>query len=134
MAAEPAIHGVMEQLVRAWNAQDWAGFAARFTPDCHYVSAQGKVLSGREQISAFLLSAVTSRRAVTLDDISVRRPVADSAVVLCRWTLQSNDVDGNPTGLPPRQGLFTALLVKTAADWTITSLHNTSIEPDYPKE
>ena len=134
MSDEQQIRGLMDQLAKAWNGQDWSGFASRFTPDCHYVSSMGKVLSGRDQISTFLLSAVTQRRAVTLDEISARQPAADAAIVLCRWTLQSHDVNGTPTGLPPRQGIFTALLVKGKGEWIIAALHNTDIEPDYPKE
>ncbi|HEV2213019.1 MAG TPA: SgcJ/EcaC family oxidoreductase [Gammaproteobacteria bacterium] len=133
-SSEHDIRELMDQLARAWNAQDWTHFAGYFTADCHYVSSMGKVLSGRDQISTFLLSAVTQKRAVTLDEMSVRQPVADAALVLCRWTLQSHDVTGSPTGLPPRQGIFTATLVHDKKAWKIAALHNTDIEPDFPKE
>ena len=132
-ADEKQIRELMDQLARAWNAQDWSGFAARFTADCQYVSTQGKVLSGPDQISTFLLSAVTQKRAVSLDEMSVRVPVKGTAIVLCRWTLHSEDVTGVPTGLPPRQGIFTATLVNDKGGWKITTLQNSDAQPDYPR-
>jgi uncharacterized protein (TIGR02246 family) len=134
MSADKQVRELMDALAQAWNRQDWTGFAAYFTDDCHYVSSMGKVLSGRDQISTFLLSAVTQRRAVSLDEMSVRLPVADAAVVMCRWTLQSEDVTGVPTGLPPRQGIFTALLVCRKNVWQITSLQNSDTQADFPRE
>jgi uncharacterized protein (TIGR02246 family) len=134
MSAEEQVRELMAALAHAWNGQDWSGFAAYFTSDCHYVSSMGKVLSGRDQISTFLLSAVTQKRAVSLDEMSVRLPVNDAAIVMCRWTLQSEDVTGVPTGLPPRQGIFTALVVHGKSVWQIASLHNSDIQQDYPRE
>lgn len=133
-ADEKQIRDLMDQLARAWNAQDWPGFSARFTADCQYVSTQGKVLAGPEQISTFLLSAVAQKRAVSLDEMQVRLPAGNTGIVLCRWTLHAEDVTGVPTGLPPRQGIFTATLVNDKHGWRIVALHNSDVQPNYPRE
>jgi hypothetical protein len=66
--------------------------------------------------------------------MSIRLPVKGTAIVLCRWTLQSEDVTGAPTGLPPRRGIFTATVVNDKGDWKIAALQNSDMQPDYPKE
>jgi len=131
---EREVRDLMERLARDWNAQDWTGFAARFTADCQYVSSLGKLLSGRDQISTFLLSAVTEKRAVSLDEINVRFPIKDAAIVLCYWTLRSENVTGTPTGLPPRQGIFTATVVKDRGAWKIAALQNSDRQLNFSRK
>jgi uncharacterized protein (TIGR02246 family) len=125
--AEAEIRELMGTLTRAWNAQDWPTFTACFTADSHYVSAAGKVLLGRPQIGAFLLTAGVSHTTVALEEMQVRLPAPDAAVLLYRWTLTAPEGPGNT-----RQGIFTGVAVRGAAGWKLAALHNAETLPESP--
>ena len=118
---EKIIHGVVEQWKQAWNRHDMSEMAALVTDDADFVNVWGMHWQGRARIEK---EHADRHRAQFKDSIWINREVRvqflkpDVALVHLAWGME-----------PPREGLFTWILLKAEGKWHIHAAHNTDVAP-----
>lgn len=117
----------------AWNRHDAKAYAALFTEDGDCVNVVGWWWKGRAEIEKKLTAAyafVFRDSVLTITDVEVRFPVAETAVAHVRWTMVGART---PDAIPkPEQGIQTQLLQKQNGKWMIVAFQNTNALPEMP--
>ena len=93
--ASPA--DVYEQLRAAHARADADGAAALYAPDAVYYDPDNAAHRGRDEIRNHLASYFANRGPV---EVTVKRQVADSSVVLAEWTSASTEGGRRSSGVP----------------------------------
>jgi uncharacterized protein (TIGR02246 family) len=113
----------------AWNAHDMARIAPLITPDADWITVGGKHLQGAEQIESIhrtLHASTLSNSIWTNRSIDVKPLGADTALLHLAWSVSGDtDADGSPR--PPRNGLFTWVLVLNGTEWQIRAAQGTNV-------
>jgi uncharacterized protein (TIGR02246 family) len=130
-ADEVAIKDVIVSLRSYWNRHDMQAFSQLFTQDADFVNVIGAWWKGRPEIrQAHEDSHATMFKDSTLSilETSVRFLKPDVAVARTRWELVGMI---SPQGemVPPRNGIWTNVLVKEDGRWAIVASQNTDIVP-----
>lgn len=128
-ADEQLIQAVVESWEEAWNRHDMSLMATLVCDDADFVNVWGMHWQGRAQIeqehaarhrTQFRDSVWATREA----RIQFLRP--DVALVHLGWSMQGGrDPDGAQR--PPREGLFTWIMLKEPGRWRIRAAHNTNV-------
>ena len=127
-----AIRQTVRLWERAWNAGDMAAAASLFCDDADFVNVLGSHWQGRAQIE----TEHASRHRLQLKDsvftpshVQVRLLRADVALAHVGWSIHGDrDLDGEPR--PPRQGLFTWVMLKSPGGrWQVRAAHNVHTAP-----
>lgn len=124
-----AITALFEKFKRAWTDNDAEAFGACFTDDSDYVSYDGTRAIGRAEHQPNhdkLFRGVLAGSALVGELESIRYVTPDVAIlhgtasVLMPWRSQ----------LPKRRlSRQTVVLVRTAAGWRISAIHNGRVRP-----
>jgi len=113
----------------AWNAHDMMRIAKLITPDADWITVGGKHLRGAEQIESVhhTLHASTLRTSVwTNSSFDVKPLGAGTALLHLAWSVSGDtEADGSPR--PPRNGLFTWVLVFNGGEWRIRAAQGTNV-------
>jgi uncharacterized protein (TIGR02246 family) len=105
----------------AWNAHDMAAMATLVSEDADFVNVWGMHWQGRARIEK---EHAERHRAQFKDSTWSTREVRvqflkpDVALVHLAWTMQ-----------PPREGVFTWVMLKERGRWLIRAAHNTNVAP-----
>jgi uncharacterized protein (TIGR02246 family) len=128
---EDQIRQVIQRWGEAWNDHDMTAMATLVSDDADFVNVWGMHWRGRAQIerehaerhrAQFKESVWTTREA----RVQFLRP--DVALVHLTWSMAGGrDPDGTPR--PPREGLFTWIMLKEPGKWRIRAAHNTNVTP-----
>lgn len=118
---EKIIHQVVERWQQAWNDHDMAAMAQLVSDDADFVNVWGMHWKGRARIEQ---EHADRHRAQFKDTVWITREVRvqflkpDVALVHLAWGMQ-----------PPRDGLFTWIMLKEQGQWLIRAAHNTNVAP-----
>jgi uncharacterized protein (TIGR02246 family) len=123
---EQTLRELVQQLEDAWNAADYAAFAAPFSEDCTFIHIYGGQLDGREAVAnqhRVIFGGIYkgSRNRFTVRKVRFLRP--EVALVWLDSNLQFEQ-DGGRREIMARPTLVT---VKDGGRWTIHALQNTRI-------
>jgi uncharacterized protein (TIGR02246 family) len=116
---EELIRQVAQRWEAAWNAHDMAAMAALVTDDADFVNVWGLHWHGRariEQEHAERHRAQFKDTAWITREVQVQFVRSDVALVHLAWSMQ-----------PPREGLFTWIMLKEQGKWLIRAAHNTNV-------
>jgi uncharacterized protein (TIGR02246 family) len=134
---EPAIRGVMDGFMDAWNHHDAKAFAAQFSEAADFTNVRGMGASGRaniEQFHAPVFATIFKNSHQKYTDIKIRFIRPDLAAVDVHWEMTgAADQAGNP--VPLRQGLLNFVMEKSQGKWQILVMHNMDLAgpPPAPK-
>jgi len=124
---EALIREVARRWEEAWNRHDMAAMSALVSDDADFVNVWGMHWRGRAQIErehaerhrTQFATSVWRTRALRIQFL---KPAV--ALVHLDWEMGGGrDPDGTPR--PPRQGLFTWIMLKEPGRWRIRAAHNT---------
>lgn len=126
---EQAIKQIEARWQDAWNRHDMDALASLFTEDAAFIQVNGRRWDGPAEIrkNHALVHAMMFKESVwTNRDIDIRFLAPDVALIHQTWSMVG---DKNPDGTlrPPRDGIFTQVLVKRDGNWLITASQNTNI-------
>jgi len=125
-AQDAAIREVAAHWERAWNGHDMAALAGLFTEDADFVNVGARHWKGRKEIEAqhaarlrqFVDSTWTTRA------VQVQPLAPGISLVHVAWALAGDrDPDGTPR--PPREGVFTWVVMEREGEWRIRAAQNT---------
>ncbi|OYN99067.1 DUF4440 domain-containing protein [Enemella evansiae] len=126
---DETLRHVLSELGRAWNAGDARAYADLFTPTASYVTFDGRLLAGREQIEQvhrFLFTGpLRGSTMVTGDDAieSVPTRTDDLAVIVSTGAVQLAD---RPVA-DDRDSIQTLVLTRVEQGWRIAAFQNTRL-------
>jgi uncharacterized protein (TIGR02246 family) len=118
---EDLIRQVIRRWEEAWNSHDMAAMATLVSDDADFVNVWGMHWRGRAQIER---EHAERHRAQFKDSVWITREVRiqflrpDVALVHLAWSMK-----------PPRDGLFTWIMLKEPGRWRIRAAHNTNVTP-----
>lgn len=118
---EDLIRQLIQRWEEAWNSHDMAAIATLVSDDADFVNVWGMRWRGRAQIER---EHAERHRTQFKDSVWTTRGVRiqflkpDVALVHLEWGMQ-----------PPRQGLFTWIMLKEQGKWLIRAAHNTNVAP-----
>lgn len=124
---DETLRGVLTELGRAWNAGDAEAYADLFTPTASYVTFDGRLLAGREQIQQVhrFLFAGPLRGSTMVTDAdaieSVPTRTDDLAVIVSTGAIRLADQPATPD----RDSIQTLVLTPTEQGWRIAAFQNT---------
>lgn len=125
--AEAKVRSIPVQWEQAWNGHDMKALASLFTEDADFVNVGARHWKGRGQIEKEhaarlkqFLDSVWSTKTVTVQFLE-----PDLALVHVAWAL-AGDKDPDGTQRPPREGLFTWVVVSQDGNWLIRAAQNTN--------
>ena len=113
----------------AWNAHDMARIAPLITPDADWITVGGKHLKSAEQIETVhrqLHASILSTSVWTNQSYEVKPIGTDTALLHLAWSV-SGDTNPDGTARPPRNGLFTWVLVFNGDEWRIRAAQGTNV-------
>ena len=124
---DAAIRDIAGRWEQAWNSHDMAALAGLFTEDADFVNVGARHWKGREDIEA--QHAARLRQFVdstwTTKDVAIQSLAPGVSLVHVAWALEGDrDPDGTPR--PPREGVFTWVLVEREGKWQIRAAQNTN--------
>jgi len=125
-ADETAIHKIVKDMERAWNASDSHGFAAPFVDDATFIHIFGGQLDGRPAIEAshrIIFDTIYKESRLRFDVRGVRFLRPDVALAFTQGNLTFN----NPADTREINARPTMVLVKEQGTWHIIALQNTRI-------
>jgi len=118
---ESLIRQAARRWEEAWNAHDMAAMATLVAEDADFVNVWGMQWQGRARIEK---EHADRHRAQFKDSVWTTRELRvqflkpDVALVHLAWAMQ-----------PPREGLFTWIMLKERGKWLIRAAHNTNVAP-----
>ena len=118
---EELIRELARRWEQAWNAHDMAAMATLVSEDADFVNVWGMHWQGRARIEQ---EHAERHRAQFKDSRWITRELRvqflkpDVALVHLAWAMQ-----------PPREGLFTWIMLKERGKWLIRAAHNTNVAP-----
>jgi uncharacterized protein (TIGR02246 family) len=113
----------------AWNAHDMARIGPLITPDADWITVGGKHLKGAQEIESVhrTLHASTLRTSVWANQSFDVKPLgANTALLHLAWSV-SGDTNPDGSARPPRNGLFTWVLVNDGKTWRIRAAQGTNV-------
>lgn len=111
----------------AWNKHDMKALATLFTHDADFINVGARHWKGRHEIEAQHEARLHqfSESAWTTKEVAVQFLRPDISLVHVSWMLKGDkDPDGTPR--PPREGVFTWVVVKEREAWLIRAAQNTN--------
>jgi uncharacterized protein (TIGR02246 family) len=126
-ADEQSIRGLATQFERAWNSHDMNLLDAITTADVDFVNVAGLHWKGRAEVVREHAERhkVRFKNSVwTTERVSVQMLAPDMALVHVDWQTRG-DLDFDLKPWPPRNGIFSWLVVKNAGNWKIRAVQNT---------
>ena len=131
-ADEAAVRGVLNRMVDAFNAGDFAGIAATYTANGTMIVGDGRQQTGRSAIERFFVEMRTSLPTYTRFQAtvtSVRFIDPDVAVVLSEGGFM---ITGETSVAPERFGVQSLIAVRDGGSWRAALLQRTRIPPPRP--
>jgi uncharacterized protein (TIGR02246 family) len=125
---ERAIRNLAQQYETGWNTHDMNLLGTMRAEDIDFVVVTGEHRKGRETSMAQLgeQHRTQFRDSVwTNEKVSLQFIRPDVALVHIEWAIKG-DRNMDDTLRPPRQGIFTWVVVKTGADWKLRAAQNTN--------
>jgi uncharacterized protein (TIGR02246 family) len=124
---ERAIRLLAQQYESGWNTHDMDLLGRMRTDDIDFVVVTGEHRKGREASMAQLAEQHRTQfrdSTWTNEQVSVQFLRPDIALVHVDWAIKG---DRNPddTPRPPRQGIFTWVVMKEEGVWKLRAAHNT---------
>ena len=126
-ADDQSIRGLAAQFERAWNSHDMNLLGAITTEDVDFVNVAGLHWKGRAEVVREHAERhkVRFKNSVwTTERVSVQMLAPDMALVHVDWQTRG-DLDFDLKPWPPRNGIFSWLVVKNAGNWKIRAVQNT---------
>jgi uncharacterized protein (TIGR02246 family) len=127
-ADEQSIRGLTAQFERAWNSHDMNLLGTIVTEDIDFVNVAGLHWKGRAEV----VKEHAERHKVrfkdsvwTTEHVSVQMLAPEMALVYVDWQTRG-DLDFDLKPWPPRNGIFSWLVVKSAGSWKIRAVQNTA--------
>jgi len=130
-AADDRPHGLVDALVRAWNAHDVKAIGDLFTEDADFINSDGQWSKGRPWIRAQLERWHGGRfKGTTLveTNTTLRMAHPDVAVLHLEWELPG-EVDAAGKPLPTRHAIMQIVAVPKVGGWKILSAQDTRVPP-----
>jgi len=127
-ADEQSIRGLATQFERAWNSHDMNLLGAITTEDVDFVNVAGLHWKGRAEVVKEHAERhkVRFRNSVwTTERVSVQMLAPEMALVYVDWQTRG-DLDFDLKPWPPRNGIFSWVVVKNAGGWKIRAVQNTA--------
>jgi len=125
---EQAARTIAAEWEAAWNAHDMARMARLLTDDVDWVTVAAGHLKGRlevERVHAALHETQFQASVWSNHELEVHAVKADVSLVHLRWSVRGDlDPDGSPR--PPRNGIFSWLLVEQQSAWRIRAAQGTN--------
>jgi uncharacterized protein (TIGR02246 family) len=125
---ERAIRNLAQQYENGWNTHDMSLLGAMRAENIDFVVVTGEHRKGREASMAQLgeQHRTQFRDSVwTNEKVSVQFLRPDVALVHVEWGIKGDrNVDDTPRS--PRKGIFTWVVMKDGAAWTLRAAHNTN--------
>jgi uncharacterized protein (TIGR02246 family) len=125
---EQLIRGLATQFERAWNSHDMNLLGAMTTEDVDFVNVAGLHWKGRAEVVKQHAERhqVRFKNSVwTTERVSVQMLAPEMALVHIDWQTRG-DLDFDLKPWPPRNGIFSWLVVKNAGGWKIRAVQNTA--------
>lgn len=125
---ESAIRNLAQQYETGWNTHDMNLLGSMRAEDIDFVVVTGEHRKGRDASMAQLgeQHRTQFRDSVwTNEKVSLQFLRPDVALVHIEWAI-TGDRNMDDTPRPPRQGIFTWVVVKSGADWKLRVAHNTN--------
>ena len=128
MDDEQAIRQLAQQYETGWNTHDMELLGRMRTDDIDFVVVTGEHRKGREASMAQLAEQHRTQFRDSLwtnEQVSVQFLRPDIALMHIEWAIKG---DRNPddTPRPPRQGIFTWVVIKEGGVWKLRAAHNTN--------
>jgi uncharacterized protein (TIGR02246 family) len=126
-ADEQAIRTLATEFERAWNSHDMNVLGSITTEDVDFVNVAGLHWKGRADVVREHAERhkVRFKNSVwTTERVDVQFLTAAVALVHLEW-LTRGDLDFDLKPWPPRKGVFSWVVVKTAGQWRIRAVQNT---------
>jgi uncharacterized protein (TIGR02246 family) len=124
---EAAIHAIATNWERAWNRHDMKLLAGLMTDDADFVNVGARHWKGRQEIEAEHAKRLAQFQESTWSTKAVKLQFLkpDVALVHVNWALEGDkEPDGTPR--PPRNGVFTWIVIKQGEGWLIRAAQNTN--------
>jgi uncharacterized protein (TIGR02246 family) len=124
---EQSIRGLATQFERAWNTHDMTVLGSIATDDIDFVNVAGLHWKGRAEVVKERAERhkVRFKNSVwTTERVSVQFLASDLALVHVEWETRG-DLDFDLKPWPPREGIFSWLVVKNNGNWRIRAAQNT---------
>ena len=118
---EELIRQAARRWEEAWNAHDMAAMATLVSEEADFVNVWGLHWQGRARIEkehADRHRGQFKDTTWTTRELRVQFLKPDVALVHLAWAMQ-----------PPREGLFTWVMLKERGQWQIRAAHNTNVAP-----
>ena len=125
---ERAIRNLAQQYETGWNTHDMNLLGTMRADNIDFVVVTGEHRKGREASMGKLgeQHRTQFRDSVwTNEKVSVQFLRPDVALVHIEWGIKG-DRNMDDTTRPPRNGIFTWVVVKEGAAWTLRAAHNTN--------
>jgi uncharacterized protein (TIGR02246 family) len=126
-ADEQAIRTLATEFERAWNSHDMNILGSITTEDVDFVNVAGLHWKGRADVVREHAERhkVRFKNSVwTTEHVDVQFLTAAVALVHIDWQTRG-DLDFELKPWPPRKGVFSWVVVKTAGQWRIRAVQNT---------
>lgn len=126
---EQAIRALPRYLEEAWNRGDAISYAASFTDDCDYVSADGSRLTGRASNAEHhvrLFDSVLYGSRLRLRNMTVRFITSDLALMHADASVSMPWETAAPR---KRRSLHTYVVVRTDDGWRIAAFQAAAARP-----
>jgi uncharacterized protein (TIGR02246 family) len=124
---EQAIRKLATQFEQAWNTHDMTRLGEITTDDVDFVNVAGLHWKGQPEVIREHAERhkVRFRNSVwTTENVSVQFLGAGTALVHLDWQTRG-DLDFELKPWPPRKGIFSWLVIKSAGGWKIRAVQNT---------
>jgi uncharacterized protein (TIGR02246 family) len=115
-ASKADVERLIHALAAAWNHGDVGKFASFFTARAQYLTGEGRLICGREEIEG-LVSGNRRTSAIAIEDIIVVDVSHKEARASFRW-------EGRDALRNRRRGTISCIVVKHHDQWLIDDLRN----------
>jgi len=125
---EQSIRQLAHQYETGWNTHDMELLGRMRTDDIDFVVVTGEHRKGRAASMAQLAEQHRTQfrdSTWTNEQVSIQFLRSDVALVHIEWAMKG-DRDPDDTPRPPRQGIFTWVVIKEGGVWKLRAAHNTN--------
>jgi uncharacterized protein (TIGR02246 family) len=128
---EKAIQKVVADFETAFNQKDAKAAAQFWAEDGDFVTYQGKLLHGRQEVEAYFQNTFVQFYQTAKNKLfppTVRFFKPDVAAVDVKWEVTGR-IDADGKALPIMKGIMVWTMTKEKGQWLIKVMHNVSL-PD----